>query len=84
MFDLSRSATFGSKCIPACCMVFSAVASVEMTALASLSGLVLCVGEVVGVLVFLFGALAVGVGVVCRRCCGSCLLLLLLCRLCGG
>jgi len=80
LLDLSRSVTFGSSAIPACCIVLSAVASVVMTALASSSCVLFCV--VVGGMVWVscLGRFEVdGVGVGCRRCCGSCLLVLLVC-----
>ena len=80
LLDLSRSVTLGSSVIPACCIVLSAVARVVMTALASSSCVSFCV--VVGGMVWVFcmGRFVVdGVGVGCRRCCGSCLLVLLVC-----
>ena len=80
LLDLSRSVTFGSSVIPACCIVLSAVARVVMTALASSSCGLFCVAVEGKVWVLCLGRSEFdGVGVGCRRCCGSCLLVLLFC-----
>ena len=85
LLDLSRFVTFGSSVIPACCIVLSAVARVVMTALASSSCALFCVVVEGMVWVLCLGLFEVKrVGVDCRRCCGSCLLVVLVCLRCGG